>query len=253
MKTIRGILIGSAAFLLTAGCMSSTTGTRKAFEPSADAASQYYELGARYYKNGSYDLAKQRLKLALELDPKLATAHMMLALTYEQLDNMRLATEHYNESVRLAPNSYDTRNAYAVFLCRQQRFDEAMKQFDRALEIKGNEFPELLMTNAGACMTQKPDYGRAEKYFRAALQEKPSHGEALMQLAALKHKTGNDLHARAFLQRYHERNKTSASTLYLGVQVEEALGDERASSDYANQLLRDFPNSLEARRILETR
>jgi type IV pilus assembly protein PilF len=74
-----------------------------------------------------------------------------------------------------------------------------------------------------------------------------------MQLAALKHKTGNDLHARAFLQRYHERNKTSASTLYLGVQVEEALGDDRASSDYANQLLREFPNSLEARRILETR
>ena len=253
MKTISGILIGSAAFLLTAGCMSSTTNTRQTFEPGDDAAEQYYELGARYYRNGSYDLAKDRLKLALEIDPKLAKAHMALALTYEQLDNFRLATEHYDEAVRFAPNNYDTRNAYAVFLCRQQRFDEAMKQFDRALEIKGNEFPELLMTNAGACMTQKPDYGRAEKYFRDALQEKPSHGEALMQLAALKHKTGDNLHARAFLQRYHERNKTSAATLYLGLQVEEALGDDRASTDYANQLLRDFPNSLEARRVLETR
>lgn len=253
MKTIRGILIGSAAFLLTAGCMSSTTGTRKAFEPSADAASQYYELGARYYKNGSYDLAKQRLKLALELDPKLATAHMMLALTYEQLDNMRLATEHYNESVRLAPNSYDTRNAYAIFLCRQQRFDEAMKQFDRALKVSDNESPELVMTNAGACMTQKPDYERAEKYFRDALQERPTHGEALLQLAALKRKTGDNLHARAFLQRYHERNKTSAATLYLGVQIEKALGDDRAATDYANQLLNEFPNSLEARQVREAR
>ncbi len=251
MKTISGILIGSAAFLLTAGCISSTTRTGHKFEISEDAASQYYELGARYYKNGSYGLAKERLKRAIELDPKMGNAHTTLALTYEQLDNSRLASEHFNQGVRVAPKSNFALNAYAGYLCRQRRFDEAVKQFDRALKIPENDNRHVIMTNAGACMTQKADYQRAEKYFRDALQEKPSYVEALLQLAALKYKIGDNLHARAFLQRFLARNKASAATLYLGIQIEKDLGDDRASTDYGNQLLRDFPNSLEARRVRE--
>jgi Tfp pilus assembly protein PilF len=57
---ISGILIGSAALLLMAGCMSSTTRTGHKFEVSDDAAEQYYGLGARYYQNGSYELATER-------------------------------------------------------------------------------------------------------------------------------------------------------------------------------------------------
>ena len=253
MKTINGILIGSAAFLLTAGCMSSTTKTGHKFEVGDDAAEQYYELGARYYTNGSYELAKERLIIALDIDPNMGNAHTTLALTFEQLGNNRLALEHYSEAVRVTPKNTFSLNAYAGFLCRQGRFDDAEKQFKRALKIPENDNRHVAMTNAGACMTQKPDYGRAEKYFRDALQERPTYGEALLQLAALKHKTGDNLHSRAFLQRYHEGNKTSAATLYLGIQVEKALGDDRAGTDYANQLLRDFPNSVEARRVLDTR
>ena len=253
MKTISGILIGSAAFLLTAGCMSATTKTGHKFEVSDDAAEKYYDLGARYYTNGSYELAKERLIIALDIDPMMGKAHTTLALTFEQLGNNRLALEHYSEAVRVEPKNIFSLNAYAGYLCRQRRFDDAEKQFNRALKIPENDIRHVVMTNAGACMTQKPDYARAENYFRDALQERSTYGEALLQLAALKHKTGDNLHARAFLQRYHEGNKTSAATLYLGTQVEKALGDDRASTDYANQLLRDFPNSVEARRVLDTR
>ncbi len=253
MKTISGILIGSAAFLLTAGCMSSTTKTGHKFEVSDDAAEQYYELGARYYTNGSYELAKERLIIALDIDPKMGKAHTTLALTFEQLGNNRLALEHYSEAVRVEPKNIFSLNAYAGYLCRQRRFDDAEKQFNRALKIPENAIRHVVMTNAGACMALKPDYGRAEKYFRDALQERSTYGEALLQLAALKHKTGDNLHARAFLQRYHAGNKTSAATLYLGIRVENDLGDDRASTDYANQLLRDFPNSVEARRVVDTR
>ena len=253
MKTISGILIGSAAFLLTAGCMSSTTKTGHKFEVSDDAAEQYYGLGARYYQNGSYELATERLKTALEIDPKMGKAHTTLALTYEQLGNNRLALQHYDEAVRVEPKNSFSLNAYAGYLCRQRRFDDAEKQFKRALKIPENDNRHVVMTNAGACMTQKPDYERAEEYFRDALQERSTYGEALLQLAALKHKTGENLHARAFLQRFLERNKSSAAALYLGIQIENDLGDDRAGSDFANQLLRDFPNSREARRVLEER
>ena len=47
-------------------------------------------------------------------------------------------------------------------------------------------------------------------------------------------------------------NPPSAGVLYLAVQVETQLGDERAATDYMNQLLRDFPTSAEARQVLES-
>ncbi len=108
------------------------------------------------------------------------------------------------------------------------------------------------MTNAGVCMMQKPDPAAAEKYFRDALTRRANYGEALIQMALLKHSTGDYLNARAFLQRYLGSNPPSSGVLYLGVQIEEKLGDERARTDYSDQILRNFPNSPEARRILET-
>ncbi len=246
------IVVMSTAILSAAGCVTSTTTSNVNFEPTGDAALQYYQLGARYYHRGSYELARERLKLAIGIDPKMANAHYTLALTYEQLENSRLAEEHYREAVRVDPNNYDARNAYAVYLCRQEKFDEAVKQIDRALKIEEYDSRYVMLTNAGACMTRKPDYEKAEEYFRAALKERPTHGEALVQMAAMKFKTEDYLSARAFLQRYLSTNKSSPDVLFLGIQIEEALEDDRASTDYTNQLLREFPASPEARLALSS-
>ncbi len=251
MKTKTGIVASGVVIFLTAGCVTTTTTSLPTFEASDDAALQNYHLGARYYQNGNYEIARDRLERALELDPKMASAHYTLALTLEELGNTRLASKHYNRAVRVAPNDYDARNAYAVYLCRQQQFDKAEKQFDKALKVSGNDSRHVILTNAGACVTQKPDYEKAEKYFREALRERPTHGEALVQLAALKFKTGEFLQSRAFLQRFLAGNKSSPGVLYLAVQVENALEDDRAATDYINQLLREFPSSPEARRALE--
>ena len=99
---------------------------------------------------------------------------------------------------------------------------------------------------------QEPDPELAEGYFRAALERRPSYGEALLQLSLLKFSSEDFLGARAFLQRYLSGNVPTASILYLGVRIEEELGDDRARTDYSDQILRDFPQSPEARQILES-
>jgi Tfp pilus assembly protein PilF len=53
------------------------------------------------------------------------------------------------------------------------------------------------------------------------------------------------------LQRYLAANPASAPVLYLAVQIETVLGDDRAATDYMNRLLRDFPESAEARLMLQ--
>jgi len=252
MMTKASFLIVTAITCILCGCVTSTSDVPR-FQEGDDAAEQNYQLGAQYFRNGSYELALDRLQRAIEFDSRMASAHSMLALTYVQLGNTRLATESFNRAVRLAPKDQDVRNAYAVFLCGQQEYDKARQQFDRAIKMRDNDHPEGMMSNAGVCMAQKPDLALAERYFRQAIERRPDYGEALIQLATLKFRTDDSLTARAFLQRYLSGNAATADALDLAIKIETELGDDRAATDYMNQLLRDFPDSPEARRTLTSR
>lgn len=254
MRKSEAIFAALVTSLMLAGCVTTTTTSSSGVRPDADvddAAELNYQLGARYYRSGNYNLARDRLMLSIELVPKNAVAHYTLALTYEALGNQRLATDSYDNAVRIAPRDHNVLNAYAVFLCNQREFDDARKYFDRSIKVLENDNSETTMTNAGVCMAQKPDPEAAEAYFRQALARKPNYGEALIQLSLLKFSSDDFLGARAFLQRYLNANLPSAGVLYLGVRVEEALGDDRARTDYSNQILREFPTSPEARQILD--
>ena len=247
---MRYLTIFAACFLLGA-CVSSTSGPPPSEADDKDAARLHFQLGIQYFGNGSYELARDRLLLSVELDPSRAIVWSTLATTYEQLGNLRLAEIAHDKALRTGPRDFDVQNRYAVFLCRQRRFDDAEQQFERSIGAATNDFPELMMTNAGVCMTQKPDYAKAEAYFRRALERSPSHAEALLQMALLKHQTGDELTARAFLQRYRSTNPATPGVLYLCVLIEDKLGDKRASGECSSELLRDFPESEESRRILD--
>ena len=113
-------------------------------------------------------------------------------------------------------------------------------------------FSERTYTNAGVCMMQKPDYDAAELYFRGALERRPNYPEALLQMSVLFFEKGDNLRARAFLQRYLEDNEVSAAILYHGIQIEDELGDDSAKREYTKQLLKDFPNSAEAQLVRQS-
>jgi len=215
-------------FFLMAGCISSTTGSiTEPVRNDEAAADLNYQLGARYYQQGSYKLARDRLLLATEL-----------------------ARESYEKAVRAAPKDFSVQNTYAVFLCRQQEYDEAQKYFDKAASHPENDNAELTMTNAGVCMGQKPDLVAAEKYFRMALDRKSSYGEALLQMCLLKYQSEDYLSARAFLQRYMSGNVPTAGVLYLASRIEDLLGNDRGRTEFEDRLIREFPTSSEAGKVL---
>jgi type IV pilus assembly protein PilF len=244
--------MAALAMALLAGCISTTTGDVEMEPNRADAANANFQLGIRYFQNGNYELARDRLLQSAELDPRQPVVWSTLGATYEMLDNLRLAEEAHAKAIRMAPKNFDVQNAYAVFLCRQERFDDAEEQLDRSIRAATNDDPQVMMTNAGVCMMQKPDYAKAEEYFRQALERKPGYPEALLQMTVLKHRTGDDLSARAFLQRYRAANEDDAGVLYLCTLIEGSLGDDRARNECASDLLRDFADSPEAKKLART-
>ena len=242
------VIFASCSWL--AACISTTTGAPVSNKSNADAASLNFQLGIQYYQNGNYTLARDRLILSTELDPKRPLVWSTLATTQEQLGNLRLAEEAHNKALKTGPRNFNVLNAYAVFLCGQQRYDAAEKQFERSIKAETNDNPELMMTNAGVCLSQKPDYPKAESFFRRALERRPNYGEAMLQMALLKHQTADDLSARAFIQRYLSVNPGTPGPLYLCVLIEDKLGDASARTECATSLLTDFPDSAESQRIL---
>jgi type IV pilus assembly protein PilF len=251
VRLAQRLLIASACYVL-AGCITTTSGAPEPETDDKDAAAIHFQLGIQYFGRGSYELARDRLLLSTEFDPSRAIVWSTLATTYEQLGNARLAEEAHNKALKTGPRNFDVQNRYALFLCGQRRYDDAEKQFERSIGAATNDYPELMMTNAGVCLSQKPDYPKAEEYFRRALERQPNYGEALLQMALLKHQMGADLSARAFLQRYQSLFPPSSGVLYLCVLIEDKLGDEKASTECSNELLRDFPDSAESRLVMES-
>ena len=239
--------------LVLSGCVSSTTtGSIPQESDEGDAAEYNYQLGARYFQNRSFELARDRLERAIELDPRMGKAHMTLGMTYEALENTRLATEAYERSIRVAPRDFNIQNAYAVFPCKQREFTGAARYFERASEHPENDNAEQTLTNAGLCMMQKPDAETAERFFRAALERRPTYGEALLQLCIMKFQQQDYMNARAFLQRFMSSNKTTPGVLLLAAEIEGKLGNDRGRTEYVNQLLREFPESPEARKAMSS-
>ncbi len=237
------------ACLVLAGCISTESGPPKSKPTPKDAAQSHYTLGAQYYRNGDYELARDRLRQSLDFDPSDAQTWTTLALTYEALGNERLAEESYEEATRVAPKNFDVLNAYAVYLCRTEDYDKAKRYFDRAIKAPYNDYAEITLTNAGVCMTQKPDNAAAEAYFREALTRNRNYAEALLQLSVLKYRSEDFLSSRAFLQRYLSVSPATPATLGLGWEIESKLGDDRARDEYFSRLQKDFPDAPETRRI----
>jgi type IV pilus assembly protein PilF len=189
------------------------------------------------------------LQRALDLDPNLPTAHYAIALLYEQLGEADKAEGHFRRVLHLNADYADAHNAYGVFLCRQGRLDQAEQEFWLAIKNPLYSTPDLAYTNLGQCSLRKPDPVQAEQYLRKALELNPREPGALSYMAALSYEARRYLQARGYLQRLREVAPDNAQSLWLGVQIERALGDHAAASDYAALLRKNFPGSKQAQQL----
>lgn len=210
------------------------------------------KLGVGYMQKGKYEYALEKFRRAIEIDSSYPDAHYALALLYDKLNRPKLAKEHFEKSISLNASYSDAYNAYAAFLCRRQEFDAADVQFKKALQNPLYDSQQLVQINAGICSVNAKAYKRAEAYFRKVLQANPKHPVALFQMAKSKFESGNYLQARAYIQRYSSITRHSPRSLWLGIQIEQKMGDKNAVASYSLLLRKKFPDSEEANLLRES-
>jgi type IV pilus assembly protein PilF len=246
--SMRKTLAFVAVFALLQACVSETT---KGDKPPTknEAAVANMNLGAGYLQQGKPELAIDRLQRAIKQDPKLADAHTTLALAYDQLGSPSEAEDHYKKATQLEPNNSSAANAYASFLCRQKRWNDAEPYFQRAVANLTYQTPEVAFTNAGICALGAGDHAKAEENFRAALSRNPRYADALEGMLDTSFQDKNYLQARAFYERYAEVRKPDAAKLMMCFSIEQGLGNRDGANRCAARLREDFPDSAEAKQV----
>jgi len=248
------VTVLSLLLMTLTACVTETTGISQSGGDQIEASSLNVQMGSQYLRQGDWQSARVKLEKAIEQDADNIIAHRLLGFVYENLGDIEGAERQYRRAVSLAPSDPETLDGLASFLCRNERgVDEAIELFDKALSIpisKTFSNKSMLYTNAGVCM-KRLDLARSEDYLRAALAADPQNAEALLQMADVSNQRGNNLQARAFLQRHLAVAASSPYALWLGVRIEQSMGDFTASDRFGNQLRTEFPESVETRLLLE--
>ena len=112
--------------------------------------------------------------------------------------------------------------------------------------------PFVAYTNAGVCARSAGNLEQAERYLRQALTSQVDYPETYAQLAGVLHDRGNNLHARAFVERYLAVAPATPDMLLLGYNIEVAMKDEAAAAAFRARLEKEFPNSEQLRRVRQT-
>lgn len=225
---------------------SRSSASRNQAPDKMEASKLNVSLGQAYLAKGQLEMAMEKLKKAVDLNPKSSDAHTLLGVLYEQINKDTDAEQHYVMARKLTPELGASNNNLGRFLCARGRFVEADKFFLVALDDPFYKNPETALVNRAACAMRWGKRDIAEESLRKALQASPENSVALLQMAQLSYDDKDFMRARAFLERHLSGAPSAPDTLMLGLQIEAKLGDRRAVESYRRRLLTEFPDSEQA-------
>lgn len=215
-------------------------------------AKAHTDLGAAYFQKGSYDIALKEFQIAIDFDPQYAWAYNGLGLVESALGENEKADAAFKKAIQLDPKSSEAHNNYGNFLCKNGGYTESVSHFLEAVKNPLYKTPHLAYTNAGICSLRKNDILNAEKYFARALQIQPLTHSAAYQLANIQFNRGEATQAYRTLQNTLVA-APSPEVLWLGIKISRAIGDKDSEASYAIQLRKQYPNSPEAKQLIESR
>ncbi len=244
MKQVLTLLLLSTALFLS-GCATDPE-VEAAKERQIEASGYNADLGLAYMRQGRNSLAIEKLKKALEQDPKNPRAHHYIAQLYSMLDEKHKAETHFRKALALTPDDSMLKNNYGVFLCGEGKYDEASGYFIQVLEdpLYVNKGP--VYENLGLCAMDKGDITVAEFNLKKALKWMPDSPKSLLAMGQLSFDTGNYSNARLYLYKYLQNARHNAASLWLGILLERRSGNKNRVASYETLLKGKFPDSKEA-------
>ena len=195
---------------------------KRALEFDPDCAAVYHSLGFAYYKEGEFDLARDALQKAIELNPLNANYHYVFGqliedwkelegawekaireftrtieldpsyieawynrgLLYEKLGDLENACEDFKQVVSRAPAFHAARHNLGVLYMKRQQWEDAEQVFEEILEVEPRE-PDAHYHLAEIYLNRYGDLDRAIHCLQYAIERDPEHLDARFELGLL--------------------------------------------------------------------
>ncbi|MDO6446565.1 type IV pilus biogenesis/stability protein PilW [Colwellia sp. 1_MG-2023] len=210
-------------------------------------------LGLGYLKMGNTTQAKLNLEKAKRFAPKLVQVHTAFAHYFDSVGEPEQAIASYEKALSIKPDDADTLNNYGVFLCKQQRYQDAEKQILKAIAQPSYILVSQSYENLALCQLKAQAFDKAELYFDKAILHSPSSASSLLHMVRLQYAKADYKKALVFLKRYEKATRRfSANALALAFKIFEKQRDLKTAKNYASMLVKMFPNSYEAKQYLLT-
>jgi len=245
---ILGLLFSLLAGCVSSGPMVSKSNLKKAAEENA-------KLGLAYMRQGRNERALHKLRKAIKQDPENADAHQYLAVLFGKLNRPEDAERHFQIALENMPDTSlssrvaAVRNNYAVFLCKQKRYEEANKYFDMVSNDPLYQSRGRLFENMALCEQDKGNMHQAERLFIKALKLNPKSRKSLLGLAQINYDKGLNDQAQIYLNKVLKYSAHNAESLWLAILIERRRGNAERVANYSIRLKSKYPDSKETQML----
>jgi type IV pilus assembly protein PilF len=254
------VLLG--IMLLLCGCVTETTNAPFGGSRSdAQALRDYIQLATGYIEQGDMPNARRHLNNAATLDSNNSDVFALWGLVYSREGEPALADDSFRRALRINPKNSQARNNYAAFLFAEERYEDAYTQLEAVVEDTTYASRAQAFENLGLAALRLERADDAEYAFGRAVQLNDRQLRSSLELANLFVQKQDVLQARAYYRNYltllqlYNIGQT-ARGLWVGVQLENALGNAANVGQYCTQLEAGFSASPEyqlCRQLLNTR
>lgn len=203
------------------------------------------ELAIGYFEQGQTTVALDEIKQALVVDPAYAEAYNLRGLIYMRLNDLRLAEESFRRAMALNPRDANVTHNYGWLLCQQARYPESFQAF--ALAIANPTYGGRAKTwmAQGLCQTRAGQQAEAEYSLGKSYELDAANPVTGYNLAMLLFRRGELARAQFYIRRLNNSEMANAESLWLGVKIEQRLGNREAVEQLATQLKKRYPQSRE--------
>lgn len=214
--------------------------------PARKRAKIRLELATGYYNNGQTTVALDELKQSIGADPGLLEAHNLRGLIYMRLNDFPLAEESFRRALQINPQAVNVQHNYGWLLCQQGRMQDSYAQFQAAIANPNYIDRSKSWMAMGVCQAKAGSRIDAIASLTRANELDPANPVAGYNLALLLMQHGELAKAQFHVRRINNSEYANAESLWLGIKIEQMLGNKDVMTQLGAQLRKRFAQSKEA-------
>lgn len=151
----------------------------KAMEHNKDDPDIYYHRAQLHFILSEFADAAKDYQKSIDLDPDFIFSHIQLGVTQYKMGSIASSMATFRRCRKNFPKVPDVFNYYGELLLDQQKYQEAIEQFEQAVEVERSNKPVgmnvlPLINKALAVFQWKQDFSQAEELCKKALSSESS-------------------------------------------------------------------------------